>query len=198
MSEKIILLFEFISTILFSLEYFLYKNQIDLIGKDFSKQLREFRKSQKKDFKQANLKIKNSSRFRNILKALLSVIFIVISGILLPIFPQMTTFLVILIILLFVYTFLILPFNRFNYLILGFSFLYANICVKFLYSIKKGVLVGLGLLILLFVFLGKFINLIHLNKELENIIMLIITALMIFLVTFICFVLKSYIKYKKM
>ena len=83
MSEKIILLFEFISTILFSLEYFLYKKQIDLIGKDFSKQLREFRKSQKKDFKQANLKIKNSSKLRNILKALLSVILIVISVILL-------------------------------------------------------------------------------------------------------------------
>lgn len=164
MKEGYILMLEFFSILLFSLEYFLYKKQINYLEKVFIKKLRKLRKDTEKSAKYSKNILQKESK----IKKVFFILFLFFILYILYQMYQMHFFLgskiyipIVLTIIIITYLILIAPMKNYDYYASAFSLLALKLSTKCLYTVKKGVIVGLGFFILMIAFLGKFFNIMN-------------------------------------
>jgi len=197
MQDGYILMLEFFSMLLFSLEYFLYKKQINSLEKIFIKKLKELRKSTQEDVKYKKDILSKESKIKKIFKMSFSILILY----LLYQMYQMHFFFgnkiyipIILTLIITVYVFVITPMKHYDYFASKLSLLILKLSTKCLYTIKKGVLVGLGFFILLISFLGKFINLMNWEYPIIEQLSLLLVGLSM---AFIGLIFNSYFEIRK-
>ena len=194
MLEWHILMLEVFSTILFSLEYFLYKKRIKSLEKVFVIRMQQLSvQSIKGSLKakktyQSNLKV-------NIFRLLFSIISTTLFGYItmLPPFSILSFFLFIVCLIYLMYAFI----NFAEYYVTKVQLFIVAVGNKYILFIKKGALVGLGVLILAFTFIGKLLNILDIHNALIEVFtyLLVLIAMM-----YISLVWDSYYyleKYKK-
>jgi membrane-bound ClpP family serine protease len=166
-----ILLLEVYTAFLFSLEYFLYKNQIDLLEVLFSERLDKETEGIFKSYQRSIDDLKNINHLRMIFKIFL-ILFtywiiykLYAFGVLIP--SDMVA-IVLYFSISFIYLFFILPIKYHSLMYEKVVYLIMKYFTYLLKSFKRGTIVGLGVICLILSFIGKYTVLEKVNSEIVS------------------------------
>ena len=196
MEESFILMLELYATFLFSLEYFLYKSEINSLEKVFIKMFKKYRKKIEKDLKYQKDILLKENKWKKALKIVFSLFILFILYKMFKIgYIDLSNIMkgFSLAIIIIIYILIIIPMKNYDYYLSLIILLLIKSTTKYLYSVKKGVIVGLGFSILLFSFIGKYLNIMDVTYPIVNVLSL---SLVCFSMSLVILVIYSYLEMK--
>ncbi len=195
MPESHILLLEFISTIFFSIEYFLYKKEINYINNLINININRSFYSSKRHYIIQKFKLKKNIKYY-IIRIFISITILIIIYKIMLLYKVYTMNEIMLLSTLLILSIIYVAYAFYHFIFHTSGWLRVVLFAtfkKFLYIVKKGALVAIGLILLLLSFVGKFLNMYGYKFDIIELVSYISISVSILVLLFF---LSSHIKLK--